>query len=98
MFNLGAGELLLIIVIALLVFGPARLPQVARTIGKANREFRRMSQIAQTDILGALEEQETEKASKTPSGAAAEVEATPRRSHMPNSASQTPSQPNVDEG
>jgi TatA/E family protein of Tat protein translocase len=40
-FNIGPTELLVILVIALLVFGPSRLPEVGRTIGKSLREFRR---------------------------------------------------------
>jgi sec-independent protein translocase protein TatB len=42
---LGVGplELLLIFIIALIVFGPGRLPDLARTVGKAMRELRRMS-------------------------------------------------------
>jgi len=42
--SIGGTELLLIMVIALLVFGPRKLPQLGRTIGKAMGEFRRASQ------------------------------------------------------
>ncbi|RJS25985.1 twin-arginine translocase subunit TatB [Corallococcus sp. H22C18031201] len=41
MFNIGAGEMVLILVAALLVLGPQRLPELARAIGKFMREFRR---------------------------------------------------------
>lgn len=41
MFGMGVGELLLIFVIALLVFGPDKLPQVARNIGKTVGDLRR---------------------------------------------------------
>jgi sec-independent protein translocase protein TatA len=44
MFNIGPTELLVILVIALLVFGPSRLPEVGRTIGKGLREFRKASE------------------------------------------------------
>ncbi|MDQ3263003.1 MAG: twin-arginine translocase TatA/TatE family subunit [Myxococcota bacterium] len=40
MLNIGAGELTLILVVALLVLGPARLPELARGLGKFLREFR----------------------------------------------------------
>lgn len=43
---LGAMEILFILVLALLIFGPRRLPEVGRTIGKALGEFRR----ATTDL------------------------------------------------
>lgn len=39
--SLGLPEILFILVIALLVFGPRRLPEVGKTLGKALREFRR---------------------------------------------------------
>jgi len=42
MLNIGTPELLVIIVIALLVVGPERLPALARQIGRGLREFRKM--------------------------------------------------------
>jgi len=41
MFNLGPMELLMIFLVALLVFGPEKLPEVARTLAKIMREIRR---------------------------------------------------------
>ncbi len=41
MFDIGFPELLLILAIALIVFGPGKLPEVARGLGKAVAEFRR---------------------------------------------------------
>jgi len=43
MFGIGTTEVLLILVVALLVIGPSKLPDVARTLGKGMAEFRRMS-------------------------------------------------------
>lgn len=40
---LGPGELLLIILIALILFGPKKIPELARAMGEAVREFRRAS-------------------------------------------------------
>ena len=53
MFNIGPEEVLLILVIALLVFGPQRLPEIARSIGRGLREFRRASDEAREQLLGA---------------------------------------------
>ena len=41
MFNVGMPELILIFVVALLVFGPRKLPEVGRMLGRAMREFRK---------------------------------------------------------
>lgn len=41
MFNFGATELILVLIIALVVFGPGKLPDVAKALGKGLGEFRR---------------------------------------------------------
>jgi sec-independent protein translocase protein TatB len=57
-FNVGGGEILVILVIALLVLGPTRLPGAARQVGKALAEFRRVSGNVQNDLRGALDTEE----------------------------------------
>jgi TatA/E family protein of Tat protein translocase len=41
MFNIGLPELLIIVAIALIVFGPNKLPELAKALGKAMREFKK---------------------------------------------------------
>ncbi|MFZ5471685.1 MAG: Sec-independent protein translocase subunit TatA/TatB [Myxococcota bacterium] len=53
MLNIGAGEIVLILAVALLILGPKRLPELARGIGKFLREFRR-----QTDEVRSVVERE----------------------------------------
>jgi sec-independent protein translocase protein TatA len=53
-FNIGPAELMVIFVLALLVFGPKKLPEVSRQIGRGIREFRRASDQIQGEIHGAL--------------------------------------------
>lgn len=55
-FNIGAPELIIILVIALLILGPGKLPEVGQALGKSIREFRKAS----TDI------QESVKVETTP--------------------------------
>jgi sec-independent protein translocase protein TatB len=51
MFGIGSTELIIILVVALLVLGPKKLPEIARTLGKGMAEFRRMS----TDVKRTIE-------------------------------------------
>ena len=39
-FNIGIGQIILVLVIALIVFGPGKLPEVGKAIGKSIREFK----------------------------------------------------------
>ena len=56
MLNVGAGELMVILVVALLVLGPTKLPVVARQVGKVMTELRRMSSGLQREFREAVEE------------------------------------------
>jgi sec-independent protein translocase protein TatA len=40
MGRIGIGELILVLVIALVVFGPAKLPEIGKAVGKGLREFK----------------------------------------------------------
>jgi TatA/E family protein of Tat protein translocase len=44
MFNIGLPELLIILAIALIVFGPNKLPELAKAFGKAMREFKKATE------------------------------------------------------
>jgi Tat protein translocase TatB subunit len=53
-FNLGPDKLVLLFVIALIVLGPSKLPDAARTMGRALAEFRRISGSLQSEVREAL--------------------------------------------
>jgi sec-independent protein translocase protein TatA len=64
--NIGFPELMIILTIALLVFGPRKLPELGRSIGQAIKEFKKAGREIQHDIKESIEEEEVSK-SKTDS-------------------------------
>jgi Tat protein translocase TatB subunit len=54
MGSLGWSEIMVIMVLALVVFGPNRLPDIARQVGKAIREVRRVSSEFQDEVKAGL--------------------------------------------
>jgi Tat protein translocase TatB subunit len=67
MFGIGLPEMIIILVVALLVVGPSKLPELARTLGKAFTEFRRMAD----DVKETFEEEVMmEETAKTPEATA----------------------------
>ena len=70
MFGIGVPELLVILVVALIVLGPKRLPEVAKALGKGLAEFRRATSDLTEELRGATtlierEARETERAAKS---------------------------------
>lgn len=60
MFNIGMPELIVVFVVALLVFGPKRLPDIGRQLGKAVRGFKQ----ATMDLKDALDQEPPEEIKK----------------------------------
>jgi Tat protein translocase TatB subunit len=82
MFGIGTPELLVIIVVALIVLGPDRLPEVARAVGKALSELRRVTGglteelqnariVLEEEVGGATRKREEAKPPDKPPGAPA---------------------------
>lgn len=60
--SIGAPELLVILVLALIIFGPRRLPEIGKTVGKGLREFRK----AASEIRSEIEQEVDQEPPATP--------------------------------
>jgi sec-independent protein translocase protein TatA len=70
-FNIGPFELLLVLILALLVLGPGKLPEVGSALGRTIREFRKAS----TDVESSLSVDPSKSAVARPVGPAADTAA-----------------------
>src|SRR5215510_14411880 len=64
MFNVGGGELLVILVLALIVLGPQRLPDAMRTVGRVMGEVKRISSGFQQDLTSAIQDMDKDDTSR----------------------------------
>jgi sec-independent protein translocase protein TatB len=81
MFGIGSTELLVILVVALIVIGPSKLPDLMKTLGKGMAEFRRMS----TDVKSTLEA-EVDRADREQKQAEAKKQLYPETAGIPDAA------------
>jgi len=86
---LGVPELIFILVIALLIFGPKRLPEFGRTIGKALGEFRRASSDLKRSIDVELSAAEESRPAPVPAQAATPAVARERPAATPSEPEET---------
>ncbi len=63
-FDMGMGEILLILVVALIIWGPGKLPEIARTLGKTVRALRKASFDLTTQISKELDSKEKDSPSQ----------------------------------
>lgn len=68
MFNVGGGEVLIILVVALIALGPAQLPKAARQVGQVMSEIRRVSTGFQRELTSAFEFEERTEKPQSPGG------------------------------
>jgi TatA/E family protein of Tat protein translocase len=66
MFGIGFQELVVILVVALLIFGPTKLPELARSLGRGLAEFRRASSDLRQSFADAVEETQIDRPSPGP--------------------------------
>jgi len=89
--NIGIAEMAIVFVIALIVFGPKRLPEIGRSLGSAMREFRRslnqiQREIEQADPVKPLKDEVNSILSPRPTSSGA------NDAPIPSSSSTTPGQ------
>ena len=84
MLNIGPPELLLIIVIALVVVGPQRLPELGRTIGRGLREFRKVQDEVKDMVNTGLDDDLRQTANELKQTASELRRATDVRTHLRN--------------
>jgi sec-independent protein translocase protein TatB len=58
--NLGIGEMIFIFVLALIIFGPKKMPEIGRQIGRALAEFKRASNEFKAQIETEIQQMEVE--------------------------------------
>ncbi|GEM_PF-783533 len=75
MFGIGGPELLIIVVVALIVIGPAKLPQMMRSLGKGIAEFKRMSNDVKSTLDHEIQQAESDTRKKEAEQALAEKKA-----------------------
>jgi len=68
MGNIGGPEIIIVLIVALLVLGPNRLPQAARSMGKAMAEFRKVTGGLQAEVRDAMAQLENEVNDTPPPG------------------------------
>jgi sec-independent protein translocase protein TatA len=73
MGSVGTPEILLILIIALLLFGPRKLPELGKSLGRAIREFKRASTELQETLEREVEEVKRMESSPTPPPPVGEV-------------------------
>ncbi len=65
MFGLGAGEVVIILVLALIFIGPKKLPELARSLGKSLREFQKAKDELMNEIESSPKNESTRQIDKT---------------------------------
>ena len=91
--TLGGPELLLILVVALIVFGPRKLPEIGKSVGKMLHEFRKASNDFQRTIQDEVENEQRREALPATAGAAATATAAAAPAVTPETPATAPAAP-----
>ena len=95
MFGIGVPELILILIVGLVVFGPGKLPEIARSVGKGVREFKKATN-AFSQAINAPMETPVQQQSTQPVQQPVQTQTTPpSHQSMEASAQQAAAAPNI---
>ena len=85
-FNMGPGEILLIFLLIVILFGAKRLPELARSMGKSIKEFKHATQGLKDEFdLSKIDEQRTQPTTPPPSQNAPESQSVQQKSEAQKS-------------
>jgi sec-independent protein translocase protein TatA len=74
LFNLGGGEIILILALILILFGAKKLPELAKGLGQGIKEFKKATKDVTDEVSQAMEEQPSPPPKRLPSGTVANSE------------------------
>jgi len=76
-FGMGTGEIILVIIVAIMIFGPNKIPEIARTVGKAINTIKQTSSDLTSQITKEIDEVEQSTREHAPPSAATSTSAAP---------------------
>ncbi len=96
--GIGTTELMIILLVVLLLFGPKKLPELARGMGRSIREFKKATSEIEEDIKTAIETEEKPVVAQTPAKAVTSVPTETPDESVTSVPTETPDEPSRDEG
>ncbi len=91
--SIGMPELIIIFVIALIIFGPRKLPELGRSLGKSLAEFKKASNELKSTLEEEIRLEETRSSLEASKAAAAATTATATSTTVPHAEAPVPARP-----
>ncbi len=94
--QLGPAEILVILVVALIVFGPTRLPEIGRQVGRGLRELRKFQDTVRRDLDEVMADDSADGGDAPPTLPPREIESSAPEAHTPEPGNSAESAPPTD--